>query len=136
MAACDNLIGIKVITIRFTDCETGAVYGPFSHKQANEELPKWRLVDFINEEQPGGFIKRTQRSMKGSISLNRLLFLPLRFYQGAASMEVQVEYINGIVITAVDAAVAGEEMSDTREVTMDLIAPVIEELLPPGGVVA
>lgn len=129
MGACDRLIGVKHITIRFTDCNNGAVYGPYKHELSSDEQPTWWLLNYVNEEQPGGFARRAARSMKGTLKVNRLLFLPLRYYQGDAGLEVQVEYINGSVVTALEALVTGEEMSDTREVAMTIVAPVIDEVL-------
>lgn len=136
MTACDRTIGVKQILLAFTDCDTGQKYGPFAHKQGDEELPVWRLVDFVNEEVPGGWVERKQRSMYGEFTVNKDPRLPSSFYQGKAAISGQIEYRDGRVITFDEAAVAGDDASDLRKFKMRIVSPLIDELLPAGALVA
>ena len=62
----------------------------------------------------------------------RDLRIPLALYQGCSSVDVQIEYYNGLVYSAVKGTGTGDEKSDTHEVTIMAAFRAIDELLPNG----
>jgi len=131
--ACENVLGVKNILITFTNCETGQVTGPISHKLAKDDLPMWRLYEFKSEKLPGGYIKKHHISPECKMNVIRSLRMPLIDYQGRSSLALQVEYENGLVYTGVSGGVTGEELSDSHEVMLDIAFRQLSELLPPGA---
>jgi len=130
MADCDNQIGVRNILIRFTDCDSNAVYGPFSHELAGSEQPTYRLCEFSNEALPGGYVRRTRGTNEISVMVIRNLGIPLALYQGCGSMDITIEHFNGMVITGLSGTSTGEESSDGHEVTLTASFKEIDELLP------
>lgn len=130
--ACDNQVGVKNILITFTDCDTDQVYGPISHELATEDLPTIRTCAFNNEPMPGGYVKRQVSNAEIEMNVIRDLRIPLAYYQGCASVDVQIEYFNGLVYSAAQGTGTGDERSDTHEVTLTLSFREIDELLPAG----
>lgn len=134
--SCDKIVGVKNIVLTFTDCETGETIGPISHKQANEDLPTWKTCEWENEAMTNGYSKRTASNAGAEFSVIRDLRVPLAWYQGCASLAVQIEYTNGLVYTGVDGTIAGAEKSDTHEVALDVTFQTVDELLPAGSLAA
>jgi hypothetical protein len=130
---CANIVGVKNIIVTFTNCADKSVLGPFVHKLAKDELPKWRAFDHVYEKLPGGFIKMKQSSYEVDISLIRDLRVPLSYYQGRAALDIQVEYENGLVYTGPAGGVTSEDLSDTHEVMIKAVFETLDELLPPGA---
>lgn len=130
---CENLVGVKNILITFRDCDTDERIGPISHKLSSEDLPTWRACDENNTALPGGYTKRQQSNASGMLKVIRDMRVPLAFYQGCASVDLQVEMLNGIVMTGLQGGVIGDTKSDTHEVEMELSFKQIDELLPPGS---
>lgn len=133
--ACENIVGVKNILLTFTNCETGQVTGPISHKLATEEIPKWRTYEFQSEELPGGYTKRRHISPKCEMQLIRDLRVPLADYQGRSAVALQVEYENGLVYTGANGNITGDDTSDTHEVQCMMSFKFIDELLPPGALI-
>lgn len=133
---CDNQVGVKNILLTFRDCETDEVYGPISHELATEDLPTWRLCPYNNEPLPGGYVRRSVANESVEMVIIRDTRIPLALYQGCASVDVQVEYHNGLVYTGNNGTSTGDEMSDTHEVTMTLTFREIDEILPTGALEA
>lgn len=131
MAGCDNIHGVKNILITATNCETGQVYGPFSHELATDELPTWKPCAWTNEAMPGGYVRRTASNASASITVIRDRRIPIAMYQGCGSIDIQVEYENGNVFTGKSGSVTGDEESDAHQVTMALVFRILNELLPP-----
>jgi hypothetical protein len=129
---CDNQVGVKNILITFKDCDTDAVYGPISHKLATDALPTWRLCPYNNEALPHGYVKRVPTNPEVEINVIRDVRIPLSMYQGCSDVNLQVEYYNGLVYSAVKGTGTGEEKSDTHEVAMTLVFKEIDEMLPQG----
>lgn len=129
---CENQVGVKNILITFLDCDTGAIYGPISHKLATEALPTWRLCPYNNDPLPHGYVKRQPTNPEVEINVIRDLRIPLGMYQGCADVTMQVEYYNGLVYSASKGTGTGEEKSDTHEVAMTISFKFIDELLPVG----
>ena len=130
---CQKIVGVKNILISFRNCDTDQVVGPIAHDLARDDLPRWRLYEYRQEKLPGGYVRRHHISPECEMNLIRDLRIPLRDYQGRSALKIQVEYENGLVYTGESGGVQGEEMSDTHEVTLKLAFKVLEELLPPGG---
>lgn len=133
---CPNVVGVKNIMLTFINCDTGQKLGPMPHKQATEELPKWRTYPITKQALPGGYVKYQQSHARAEMVLIRDLRVPLADYQGRSSISFQVEYENGLVYTGKASTPEGEDTSDSHEVTLNLVAPVIDELLPPGSLAA
>lgn len=131
--ACENLVGVKNILLTFFDCDTDTRIGPISHKQATDELPTIKSCPWTNEALPNGFTKRTAAQALMSLNVIRDLRIPLAYYQGCVSISIQIEYENGLVYSALDGGVTGDEQSDTHEIQMELTFTEIDELLPPGS---
>jgi len=129
---CENQVGVKNILMTFLDCDTGAIYGPISHKLSGEDLPTWRLCAFNNEPLPQGYVTRKPSNPEVEIKVIRDLRIPLSMYQGCSDVALQVEYYNGLVYSAVKGTGTGDDKSDTHEVTLTLSFREIDELLPVG----
>jgi hypothetical protein len=129
---CENQVGVKNILITFKDCDTDAVYGPISHKLATDTLPTWRLCAYNNEPLPHGYVKRVPTNPEVEINVIRDLRIPLAMYQGCSDVNLQVEYYNGLVYSAVKGTGTGDEKSDSHEVAMTISFKEIDEMLPAG----
>lgn len=128
--ACENQIGVKNILISFTDCDTGQIIRKVSHKLSNEDLPQVKTCGYTNEPLPGGYIRRIHANASILLNVIRSVRIPLSYYQGCASIDIQVEYLNGLIYTGVGGSVTGDETSDTHDVPMQLSFRVLEETLP------
>jgi hypothetical protein len=129
---CSNQVGVKNILLKFLDCDTGAIYGPISHKLSSEDLPTWRLCPYNNDPLPQGYVKRQPTNPEVEIKVIRDLRIPLAMYQGCSDVALQVEYYNGLVYSAAQGTGTGDTKSDTHEVEMILSFKLIDELLPQG----
>lgn len=131
--ACDNLVGLKNCVITFTDCDTDTTVGPISHLLATEDLPTIKTCAWNNEKLVGGYTRRQASDVGVEISIIRDLRIPLAWYQGCASIDMQLEYDNGLVYTCLGGGVIGDEKSDTHQVDLELTFRIIDELLPTGA---
>lgn len=134
--SCDNIIGVKNILMTFRDCDTDTVLGPYSHELAADDLPTWKLCPYNNESITGGYVRRTYANSMATLNVIRDLRIPLSWYQGCASVDIQVEYENGLVYTAKGGTHTGDDQSDTHAVTLTLNYKQIDELLPEGALIA
>lgn len=129
---CEGQVGVKNIMLKFTECETGVTFGPISHQLSGDDLPKIRMCKYANEALPGGYVKRSLGNDSIEMTIVRDLRIPLAMYQGCSQVDVQIEYFNGLVYSAVTGTGTGDDSSDTHEVTMTLVYKEIDELLPVG----
>lgn len=134
--ACEGIVGVKNILITFFDCSTQQKIGPYSHKLSTDEMPTWRASVWSNEALTQGYTRRSAANAGANMSVIRDLRIPLRYYQGDAAVDVQVEYENGLVYTGRNGGVTGDDQSDSHEVTMELTFRTLDELLPVGAVAA
>jgi hypothetical protein len=118
--------------LTFTDCDTGAIYGPIAHLLATDTLPTWRLCPYNNTTQPYGYVKRAPVSTEVEINVIRDLRIPLAMYQGCSDVALQVEYYNGLVYSAIEGTGTGDTKSDTHEAQMTISFAEIDEMLPDG----
>jgi hypothetical protein len=128
--SCDNIIGVKNILMTFRDCDTDQVVGPYSHELANEDLPTWKLCPFTNEVLSHGYVRRQTANATVQMNVIRDLRVPLAWYQGCAQVDIQVEYLNGLVYTGNGGTATGDDQSDTHQVTLNLSYRLLDELLP------
>ena len=133
MAACDNQVGVRNISIKFTDCDTGATYGPLVHSLSGDTQPTYKLCEYSNEPLPGGYVKRNKGNNEISIMVIRDLRVPLALYQGCGSIDLTVEHFNGLLITGVEGTATGTDSSDGHEVTITATFKEVDELLPAGA---
>lgn len=133
---CDNQLGVRNILIKFTDCDSGAVYGPFSHELSGDTQPTYRLCDYANEPLPGGYVRRTKGNNEISVVVVRNLGVPLALYQGCGSIDLTIEHFNGMVITGLNGTSTGTDPSDGHEVTITATFKEVDELLPNGPLAA
>jgi hypothetical protein len=131
--ACEHIVAVKNILITFTDCDTGQTIGPISHKESSEDLPTWRTCPWTNDRLPGGYTKRSAADATCNIKVIRDTRVPLAYYQGCATISLQVEMENGIVTTGRQGGVIGDNQSDGHEVEMDITFREVDEMLPPGA---
>lgn len=129
---CDNQVGVKNILLTFKDCDTDAVYGPISHLLATEDLPTWRLCPYNNDPLPHGYVQRKPTNPEVEINVIRDVRIPLAMYQGCSDVNLQVEYYNGLVYSAVKGTGTGDDKSNTHEVAMTISFREIDEMLPQG----
>lgn len=134
--ACDNMVGVKNVLVTFENCDTGEMLGPVSHELSSEDLPTWKLCPYTNDTLPGGYIRRQSSDSRCNIKLIRDKRVSLGNYQGCAVLHVQVEMQNGLVYTGRGGSVIGDNQSDSHEVEMDIVFKTVDELLPPGGLLA
>jgi len=128
--SCDSQIGVKNILLTFTDCSTGAIIRKVSHKLATDELPTIKTCDYVNEAMTGGYVRRTYANPTMSLNVIRSTRVPLSYYQGCAAIDIQIEYLNGLIYTGNGGSVTGDEGSDTHAVPMELVFKQIDETLP------
>ena len=133
---CDNQLGVRNILIKFTDCDSGAVYGPISHELSGDTQPTYRLCDYANEPLPGGYVRRTKGNNEISVVVVRNLGVPLALYQGCGSIDLTIEHFNGMVITGLNGTSTGTDPSDGHEVTLTATFKEVDELLPNGPLAA
>jgi hypothetical protein len=131
--ACENLIGVKNISLSFFNCDTNVKIGPISHKLSSADLPTIKTCEYKNTDLPGGYLKREQTSPMMEMKIIRDVRIPLAYYQGCASISAQIEYENGLVYTGADGNTTDDSKSDTHEITLALNFLQIDELLPTGG---
>jgi hypothetical protein len=129
---CENQIGVKNILLTFRDCDTDEIFGPISHSLATDTMPTWRMCPWTNEAVVGGYVKRNPGKHEVEMNVIRDLRIPLAMYQGCSDVNVQVEYFNGLVYSAIEGTGTGDEKSDTHEVAMTIAFKEIDELLPAG----
>ena len=82
MALCDQIVGVKNILLKFTNCETGEVIGPIAHELSKEDLPKWRTHAYKSEMLPGGYVKKHHISAACEMDIRRDLRVSLRTIRG------------------------------------------------------
>jgi Phage tail tube protein len=131
--ACPKLLGVKNIPIKFTNCNTGQVLGPYIHKLSGDELPQFRTYPFASEALPNGYSRQFQRSAKIMMKIQRDPRIPLSWYQGAAVLDIQVEMESGHVYTGEGGTIIGEPTSDSLEIEIEASFEGIDELLPDGA---
>lgn len=138
MAGCNATVGVRNIMLKFTNCNTGTVIGPIACDLADEKLPMIRASTHNSEPLPGGYTRVTYSSANMKFNVIRDLRIPILYYQdpSVASIDCQIEFINGLVYTAIGGSVSGKEDSDTHEVMLDLNYDKIDELLPAGALAA
>jgi hypothetical protein len=134
--SCENTVGVKNILMTFKNCDTDEVVGPISHELSTEDIPTWKLCPFTNDSLPGGYTKRTTSDARCNIKVIRDRRVGLSMYQGCASITLQVEMQDGLVYTGLNGNVIGDNQSDSHEVEMDIIFRTVDELLPPGALLA
>ena len=128
--ACTNIIGVKNILISFENCDTGETIRNVSHELATEDLPKFYTAEYVNSEMPGGRIKRTQSSPYMEMTVVVEDGIALAWYQGEASLTIQIEMASGRVYTGFSGGVTDAESSDSSDVTLKVIFDEIDELVP------
>ena len=134
--SCEAIVGVKNIKLTLEHCESGQRIANLIHLLATDELPKWRMFDRVYDELPGGYVKMKQSNYKVEMKIIRDLRIPLAWYQGAARIDVTIEYQNGLVYVGSVGGVRNEESSDTHEVTLMVVFRRATELLPPGALVS
>jgi hypothetical protein len=132
--SCANAFGIKNIFITFTVCRgsrAGYVSPPISHSQFGDAMPMIRNVAHKNQQLPGkrGRVKQTPTPKSFEIEVEVEDNIPLAWYQGDATMDVDVEYLSGKIYNVLNAIPMGEEKSDTNSIKLNLDADEIGEFL-------
>lgn len=129
--SCQNQIGIRNILFTFTDCDTGTVIGPVSHKLADSEsLPTVKSCPWHNTPLTNGRIKRAASNASIKLKVIPLDDIPLSYYQGSASIDTQIEYFNGRVYVGKDGAISESDGSNLEGVDMNIVFKSLHEDLP------
>lgn len=136
MANCNKTVGIKNILVKMTNCDTGEVIPQISHQLATEELPTWKVCTWKNDPLPGGFVRRVASQAGLEIKLIRDDRIPLAYYQGCATWDIQVEYVSGLVYTGTSGGVTGDTKSDSHQVDLNIVFDSIAEQLPGSALAA
>jgi hypothetical protein len=135
--ACDKQHGIRNISITFTDCDTEQTVGPLIHKLAEPDtLPTYTACTRINTALTAGYTSVSESNASITMSVIRNKGIPMAWYQGCASVDVQIEWLDGKVVTGVGGAVTEPDESDGHTVAMTIIFEDIDELLPDGALAA
>ena len=134
--SCNKIVGIKNILLTFTNCDSGQVVGPIAHELSTDEEPKIRSYEWTQEDLKGGFTKRKHHNPFIEIKVIRDPRVPLKDYQGRSQIDLQVEYVAGYVYTGSEGGVTGDPSSDTYGADMKISFPRVDELLPPGSLMA
>ena len=131
--SCENNIGLKNAVFSFTHCDTGEQIKRISHVLAEDDLPEVRMARVSSETLNGGYVKKTQGSpmIKGNFVRDRRV--PQEWYEGHASIDVQLEYYSGIIISGVGGTNVAEDGSDTHSVNLEITYRQLDELLPDGA---
>lgn len=129
---CENQVGVRNLMIGFVDCDTDETIAPISHELAADQLPTVNTCGYNNEATSNGYARRNRSNAMMSVAVIRDLGIPMAYYQGCASINISIEYYNGLVYTGVNGTVTGEPSSDTHEVEMEIVFRVqdIDEILP------
>lgn len=127
---CENIIGVKNILISFRDCDTDEVIRNVAHKLATQDLPEVKTCEWVNEVLTHGYTRRTAQNASMMLNVIRDERIPLAYYQGCASLDIQIEYLNGLVYTGFGGTVIGDQRSDTHNVQIEASFKTIDEMLP------
>lgn len=136
MAGCNQIVGVKNILVTFRNCDSGQVVGPIAHELATDDEPKIRTFEWHSEELKGGFTKRKHKNPMMEMKLIMDQRIPMKDYQGRSALDIQIEYISGRVYTGAGGGVTTDSASDTYEADLKLSFAAIDELLPPGSLMA
>lgn len=134
--ACDKQNGVKNILITFTNCDTDETIGPISHDLPDDTLPTYKNCAWAITALTNGYVQRAASNATMTLPVIRDPRVPLAWYQGCASLDVQVEKFDGTVMTIDGGSVVDGEESDGYSVTMNIVANEIDELLPRGSLAA
>lgn len=129
MDPCGNQVGIRNIFISFFDCDNNVRYNGIVHELAGDEQPTYKLCPYTNEALTGGFVRRNRSNQMMNLTVLVNPNIPLRLYQGCASLDVTVEHFNGKVYSGIGGTPTGDERSDSHEVTLEVSFTDIDELL-------
>jgi hypothetical protein len=136
--ACANQVGVKNLTLAFTDCRSGDAGGignvkATSHIMAQDALPELDSVPYKLTGLSAGRVKLTYKNASIKLNIVRNLAVPLSYYQGRASMDVQIEFLNGGVMTGIAGAVTEPQASDGNEVNFTVEFDSLSEILSPSA---
>ena len=136
--ACPNQIGVKNLTIAFTDCDAPSPGGigdvkATAHIMDKDALPEYQATPYKLEGLSGGRVKRSYQNASIKLKLIRNLAVPLAYYQGRAGLDVQIEHINGSVMTGTGGFVTDPQASDGNSVEFTADFQSLTEILPPGA---
>lgn len=136
--ACLTQVGVRNLTIAFTDCDAPSPGGigdikATAHIMNQDALPMIEATPYNLEGLSGGRVKRTFKNATIQLDIMRNPAIPLAYYQGRAGLDIQIEYINGSVITGTNGGVTGPEASDTASVSFTTEFTQLTEITPPGA---
>lgn len=134
--ACGKQNGVKNILITFTNCDTEEVIPSISHNLPDDTLPTYKNCAWAITALTNGYVQRAAANATMTLPVIRDPRIPLTYYQGCASLDVQVEKFDGTVMTLTGGSVVDAEESDGYSVTMNIVASEIDELLAPGSLAA
>lgn len=138
MGTCQNQVGVRNLTLGFTNCDqsqgTGAgSIAPRTHVMAKDQLPSYMVLGYKLVGTTNGRAKRQYQNATLKVDVSRDLTIPLAYYQGGAAIDYQCEHLSGAVITGTSGYVVGAADSDGDTVTMNIEFAILEELLPAGS---
>ena len=100
---------------------------------AVDALPEIDSVPYKLQGLSAGRVKRTMKNATIKLNVVRSLAVPLSYYQGRASMDVQIEYLNGSVITGLAGAVTDPQPTDGNDVAFTVEFKILTEILAPSS---
>lgn len=135
--ACDKQNGVKNILVTFEDCNTGQRFGPLSHRLADgAEIPTVKTCARVNTALTGGYVQVAEDNASMTLTIIKDRTIPTAWYQGCASLDIQVEKLDGTIWTLTGGSVTEPDESDGHSVTMTVIAEEIFETLPGAAIAA
>lgn len=128
--SCANKEGVKNILLTFVDCETGEKISNISHKQPlDADNPTMIGCAFNNTDIGRGRVSVAERSEQMTLTVQGDNAVPISYYQGCASVTVQVEWFSGEVWTGEDGNVIEPDASNRASITMTLVFEKINVML-------
>lgn len=118
--ACESLVGVKNLIMSIRDCNNPDRFFPNRVHTLANETPQLYLSDRTNEAASGGYVR--QRSTNPRIDMTVIMdrSIPPELYQANSSIDVQIEMLDGRIITGRSGSPTGENMSDLHEVQMSI----------------
>lgn len=125
--ACPEYVGVKNITMTFTNCDTGERRGPMAHDIADDTNPEIKECSYTTEAMSGGRVKKTKSNARINVTVIPERGIPLAWYQGCASIDIQIEYYDGRIVTGIGGAVETGD-SDTSNFESVAVNMVFKEI--------
>jgi len=125
--ACENESGVKNLMITFHSCDTNETVGPIAHLLSDENTqPDYKQCPLTKTRLNGKKVRVTRSSAEISVSVMPDDSIDLAWYQGCASIDIQIEYFNGRVVSGRDGSVVDAANGNFEAQQMTIIFDQID----------